>query len=281
MSFPVQECKDAYLDMINIVIKHFTSHMDEKFIKGNDKLLIKLTIDDLAEREEGDVIDENEAKEAKANRGLWIDTLEKLKTNESKAAFAALTVYRNSGVPVLHLNNIEHIAADVAYPYLVKVNNNRENNVMMLNHILLISKLLKHYSRIFALGLAAFINRETATAILTNKNNTYVNVFRLSFSRLGELVHTEKTIGFLKHSLIDKKRYLVDEIQSTRYTFKTADCDDVVLKLLNPEQVLAVICKCGNVFSPYYNTFDIKNIEKDSRTYADLSRINDQQYQDL
>lgn len=258
----------VYTEMVTAVSMFFKQNLGD-LINKHDELLRSLTNEDL---KIPTTLTADEIKMAVSNRNKWIKIVSGM-DNKHISEFILLTIYRNSGLSVLHISCLEQLSKDVITEYL-----NRGPNFyqMMLHHILVISRMMKHYDEAFSYGLINFMNRESTPQILTNNDN----VFRISFMKLGGIaLSCKNSRNLIDHYLIGKTRgneLKVDAIE--RYNIQTIDCDEVVLRLINKDAIIKYIKSFPRLYNVYGLNTTIKNVEDAIAAHKKISDMNDIEY---
>jgi hypothetical protein len=280
----------SYVDMIDMVKEYFKNQLGEQFIKEIDNFLLSLSIDDLKSvnkvEVEGEV--ENEAKADEKSKELiarekWINIIKNLDTDEKRTAFTLLTIYRNSKVSVLHLSIIEQISDNIVKPYFDKKNNpddavtDDEIYTTLLNHVLMFSRLVEHYRRLFESGSLCAINRANSHVILLRDEKRKTIILRVSFSKLGDIVVSQIFEGLYLHTLLGENKTSNQKVEVINYSFTTFDCKNVVMFLFDVEQLIQYLKNLKKTMT-VYNLFGNNDIVLDTATTEQLSRTNNSCY---
>ena len=227
-----------------------------KGIAWYDKLLRELTIDDKMSGWSPNVEFEYDAEK---NRESWINIFNKLPNDTEKCWFAALTVYRNSGIACMHKNNIYDIMKHVVAPYMSE----KLSVELLLNHLLVVSKIANHYQKLATTGLLNFVDSKFAEDQFLF--GMYDNIFRLSFSRPGELVHSylikKDGLSFTKHRLLDDGFVGSSPITRINFDVEIRKCNGVSIVLYKVEDVYNYIKAYKNVLNPYGDGIDPADID--------------------
>lgn len=268
---------DEFTNMIKRDRQFFDKNLGELSTK-HDKFLIALTIDDLALDK---LVDDE--KSAATDRTEWIKLVSTM-SKEGLEMFALLTLYRNSGIAVLHYSALSQILDNVILPYtnLSDHTFTAENLNRLLFHILVIAKIMKHYDELFSYGLINFVTRDNADLLTNERKNSHV--FRISFSKLGNIVHTERisrgVYSIVKHSIFGEdcasnmKRH-----SSTKYKGSTLKCETVEVQLYDKAEMIDYMKHIPNVYNAYDDAESVKRafinhilIQKvNNNTYAGIT----------
>ena len=84
----------------------------------HDELLKNLTLDNMKIEKPDEKHDAKKTKKHTKMVKHWVDIMKALRTENEKIDFAALTVFRNSGIPTLDNKHIEQIIECIIKPYL-------------------------------------------------------------------------------------------------------------------------------------------------------------------
>lgn len=174
---------EVYFEMSEAVSVYFTNKLG-KVATQHDILLTGLSIDDF----KADAKYETKFLVMSNDRNIWVEIFEGLSTDEERIDFALLTLYRNSQLSTIHISSLKQIVDDVITPYmkLLTMCNDDSASRKLLNHILIIPKLMQHYHLMFSYGVINFVNRSTSYGIIANDSSKVV--CRISFAALGNIV---------------------------------------------------------------------------------------------
>lgn len=218
----------------------------------HDELLKNLTLDNMKIEKPDEKHDAKKTKKHTKMVKHWVDIMEALRTENEKIDFAALTVFRNSGIPTLDNKHIEQIINCIIKPYLNMENEKiplKEQLELLLNHLLLLAICIKHYASFITKGLINFYNRVDATNIV--KKN-HIIVIRSSFSQVGVIAHTSYRFGIEseQHTLINEIQDIIIDKKIT-YNVKTLHNNMAIqsspVELIKHDCFENFLAKCKNI----------------------------------
>lgn len=253
---------------------YFAKHI-RFLIKKHNKLLKNLSIEDCKEKS---LLSEEEKQKAVDLRSEWIDIISSL-SNDKARIFAIFTLYRNSGLSTISENSFDHISTHVINKYILTHNPSdvdRNSIVELLEHILIISRIIRHYNEAFSYGMISFMNGESATNLLQRDKN--YNVYRISYTKFGMLVRTFSHNNFYKHKYLEEENYSCLKTEITETYNLTIQKDPLKIDLINKDNIIALINSKGEYYNSYGNDITTKDVNYAIKTHDQLVVENDGKY---
>lgn len=195
---------------------------------------------------------DNAKRNAALNRDEWVKIVSGMEIKQLRM-FALLTLYRNSGISVLHVSALNQIYDNVIFDYTNQSNHsyNVDNLNKLLFHILIIARIMRYYDELFSYGLINFVQRDNLNSLISSGRDQ--NLFRISFSQLGNIVHSQLSDG-ISHKLIGVQCAKNVKIHGyEQYKGKTLHCDSISIPIMDKKDVIRYIRSHSKVYNVYGN----------------------------